>query len=123
MENTMARERAELDKLANAAIDNEKSLDERMEAAKRAILSAKARPSPDLDDGLSAETAVHNQLYHLVADDHAIDDALYILGKALDSDRIKLDQYMKHTRWLGREQFMKRALVLKISKQLNLIAS
>lgn len=121
MEKTMARERVELDRLAASARENAKSLDERMDSAKQAISAARTRPPPELDDAISAETVVHNQLYQLVADDHAIDDALYVLGKALDSDRIKLDQYMKHTRLLGREQFMKRALVLKISKQLNLV--
>jgi len=54
----------------------------------------------------------------IVAEDHAIEDTIYVLSKALDRDQIKLEPFMKHTRTLAREQFLKKALVVKISSHL-----
>ncbi|KAI9263185.1 UEV domain-containing protein [Phascolomyces articulosus] len=71
---------------------------------------------PDLavDEALCGTTVVYNQLFDLVADDNAIVDTIYYLGKALNTERIDLVTFMKCTRTLAREQFMKRALMKKI---------
>ncbi|KAI8371583.1 UEV domain-containing protein [Radiomyces spectabilis] len=71
-------------------------------------------PDIEVDEALSGTTVVYNQLFELVADDCAISDTMYILGKALNTERIDLATFMKCTRALAREQFMKRALIKKI---------
>ncbi|ORZ13196.1 UEV domain-domain-containing protein [Absidia repens] len=74
-----------------------------------------AMPDVSVDEALSGTTVVYNQLFDLVADDHAIMDTIYYLGKALTTECIDLPTFMKCTRKLAREQFMKRALVKKIT--------
>ncbi|CAH1759244.1 2980_t:CDS:2 [Entrophospora sp. SA101] len=52
--------------------------------------------------------------------ENAIEDAIYYLGRTLNSERIDLNTYMKNIRTLAKEQFMRRALILKIRKQIGL---
>jgi len=84
------------------------------------IREVKNREAPNIDAVVVAPTVVHNQLYELVTDDMAIEDTIYVLGKALDKERVSLEVFLKHTRALAREQFLKRALVKKISKQIGM---
>ncbi|CAI2168741.1 4442_t:CDS:2 [Funneliformis geosporum] len=80
------------------------------------IEQAKNMPEVSVDDILCGTTIVYNQL----AEDNAIEDATYYLGKALSSDRIDLNSYMKNIRSLAREQFMRRALIQKVRRQAGL---
>ncbi|KAI8875593.1 UEV-domain-containing protein [Backusella circina FSU 941] len=73
-------------------------------------------PDVAVDEALCGTSVVANQLFELVADDNAISDTMYFLAKALNSERIDLAVFMKCTRILAREQFMKRALVKKITE-------
>ncbi|KAG0176489.1 hypothetical protein DFQ29_006060 [Apophysomyces sp. BC1021] len=73
-------------------------------------------PDVAVDEALCGTTVVYNQMFELVADDNAIVDTIYYLGEALNSERIDLATFMKCTRSLAREQFMKRALMKKISE-------
>lgn len=75
-----------------------------------------AMPDVQVDEALCGTTVVANQLFELVADDNAIADTVYFLAKALNSERIDLATFMKYTRILSREQFMKRALIKKITQ-------
>nr|CAG8437962.1 12140_t:CDS:2 [Entrophospora candida] len=52
--------------------------------------------------------------------ENAIEDAIYYLGRALNSERIDLNTYMKNIRTLAKEQFMRRALIHKIRRQIGL---
>ncbi len=54
-----------------------------------------------------------------MAEDNAIEDTLYHLGRALNSERIDLDRFLKQTRFLAREQFLRRALAMKICTSLG----
>ncbi|KAJ3156206.1 hypothetical protein HDU86_003969 [Geranomyces michiganensis] len=54
-----------------------------------------AQPDVNIDTLLDGPSVVHNQLIDLVGQDHAIDDTLYYLGKALDAERIDGAVYMK----------------------------
>lgn len=56
------------------------------------------------------------RLIDLVAEDAAISDTLYQLNRALHNEKIDLERFLKATRILAREQFMKRALVERILK-------
>ncbi|KZT54598.1 UEV-domain-containing protein [Calocera cornea HHB12733] len=78
------------------------------------LADVKARGEPTVDEIVCADTIVGNQLIDLVADDNAIEDTMYHLHRALNSGRIDLDRFIKVTRALAEEQFMKRALVEKI---------
>jgi len=62
----------------------------------------------------SASTRVN-----LVADDNAIEDTIYHLHRALNTGRIDLERFLRLTRVLAEEQFMKRALVDKIQMSLQ----
>ncbi|TKY89317.1 hypothetical protein EX895_001848 [Sporisorium graminicola] len=93
---------------------------DRLEASVRDITESirglQAREEPDPDNMVLATSIVGNQLVDLVAEDNAIEDTLYHLGRALNAERIDLDRFLKQTRMLAREQFMKRALAMKIGE-------
>ncbi|KAI9209599.1 UEV domain-containing protein [Polychytrium aggregatum] len=76
------------------------------------------KPDPGVDDILAPVSAVHAQLLEALADDQAIDDTIYQLREALSVKKIDLANFMRIVRNLSREQFMKRALILKIQGQL-----
>ncbi|KAJ3234132.1 hypothetical protein HDU78_006025 [Chytriomyces hyalinus] len=77
-------------------------------------------PEVDVDSVLTSGTSVHNQLLDVIAEEHALDDTLYYLAKALNAEAIELSAFMKHTRIVARELFMKRALLKKIQLHIQL---
>ena len=81
---------------------------------------AKRRELPDVDKVLIAPNVVGEQLYQLVADDRSISDAMFALTRALDKGRVGPDVFVRQTRSLAREQFMKKALIKKISEGMGL---
>ncbi|KAG0299482.1 hypothetical protein BGZ98_010020 [Dissophora globulifera] len=76
-------------------------------------------PEEPVDEIICGSSVVHNQLFELVAEEIAIEDTIYYLGKALSQDKVELNAYMKHLRNLSREQFMKKALIKKVKAQLG----
>jgi len=78
------------------------------------IAELKRKGDPEVDELVCATSIVHNQLINLVADDNAIEDTIYHLHRALNTGRIDLERFLRLTRVLAEEQFMKRALVDKI---------
>ncbi|EWC46609.1 hypothetical protein DRE_04096 [Drechslerella stenobrocha 248] len=116
----MERERIELMRINDMCEKDQRILGERIGMADELIREVRDREAPNIDAVVVAPTVVHNQLYELVTDDMAIEDTIYVLGKALDKERITLDVFLKHTRALAREQFTKRALVKKISRQIGM---
>jgi len=56
-------------------------------------------------------------MLHLEAEDSTIEDTLYFLDRALQRGTIDLATYLKHTRNFSADQFFKRALLLKIRKE------
>jgi len=75
---------------------------------------------PDVDEVLVAPTVVGGQLYALCAEERACADALFVLARALDKGRVGVDVFIKQTRSLAREQFLKKALIKKIAKGMAL---
>ncbi|KAG6854311.1 hypothetical protein C0991_008206 [Blastosporella zonata] len=71
---------------------------------------------PEVDELICSTTIVYNQLISLVAEDNAIEDTIYHLHRALNSGRIDLERFLRSTRLLAEEQFMKRALIERIQK-------
>ncbi|EGC32743.1 hypothetical protein DICPUDRAFT_155276 [Dictyostelium purpureum] len=68
----------------------------------------------DIDAMLGPKDPLSKQLLKLVSDDSTIEDLLYYLDKALHSNRISLDEYLKNVRSLSRDQFMIKATVKKV---------
>ncbi|KDN44062.1 UEV-domain-containing protein [Tilletiaria anomala UBC 951] len=91
-----------------------------VEEARQGLQAMEAKVEDELEqpgsgnDWICATSIVGNQLIDLVAEDNAIEDTLYHLGRALNSERITLDAFLKQTRFLAREQFMRRALAIRI---------
>ncbi|KAK9460966.1 UEV domain-containing protein [Lipomyces oligophaga] len=119
-EANLAREKSELERITDASNRNKKFLIDRLSRAEKVISEAHKQSQVNVDELITAEAAVFNQVYELAADDLAINDTIYVLGKALDRERISLDIFLKHTRTLAREQFLKRALVKKIAASTGL---
>ncbi|KAG9204357.1 hypothetical protein G6514_001431 [Epicoccum nigrum] len=113
-------ELGELQQLDAVLASNEHILKGAMVEADRAMDDARRRQAPDVDDVLVAPTVVGQQLYTLAAEERGIADALFVLGRALDKGRITADVFVKQTRSLAREQFLKRALIKKIAKGMAL---
>ncbi|KAK9248783.1 UEV domain-containing protein [Lipomyces tetrasporus] len=111
----LARQQSELTGISEACARNKTILKDKIKQAEASIIESSQRGDVNVDEIVCAEAVVFNQLYELTADDLAIEDTIYVLGKALDRERISLDIFLKHTRTLAREQFMKRALVRKIA--------
>ncbi|THH03634.1 hypothetical protein EW146_g10377, partial [Bondarzewia mesenterica] len=78
------------------------------------VAELRRKGDPPVDELVCSTSIVHNQLVDLVAEDNAIEDTVYHLHRALNAGRIDLDRFLRTTRELAQEQFMKRALIEKI---------
>jgi ESCRT-I complex subunit TSG101 len=67
----------------------------------------------NVDEAVTGSNVVYNQILHLYAEENAIDDTLYYLTEALRKGVIPVGVYLKHVREISRDQFMKRALIIK----------
>ncbi|KAI0736986.1 UEV-domain-containing protein [Fomitopsis betulina] len=85
-----------------------------VDAGARNVAELKRKGDPEVDELVCSTTIVHNQLVNLVAEDNSIEDTIYHLHRALNSGRIDLEKFIRTTRALAEEQFMKRALIEKI---------
>ena len=140
MQNAMAAMQHELQQLktlSDSLESNERILADSMRRADEVMEEAKRRDVPDVDDVLVAPTVVGKQLYEVVAEERALEDTMFVLGRALDKGRLGLEGFLKvhiafrnptvqeltipkQSRSLAREQFLKKALVKKISKGMDL---
>ncbi|KAK1983138.1 UEV domain-containing protein [Colletotrichum cereale] len=96
-----------------------------VEALRRAdsvIEGSSRQTAPDIDELLVAPTVVANQLYALVAEEKAMGDTIFVLGRAVERGRISPAVFAKTTRSLAREWYLKKALVRKIGKGMGLTA-
>ncbi|KAF8559541.1 UEV-domain-containing protein [Imleria badia] len=85
-----------------------------IELADRNLAELRRKGDPEVDELVCSTNIVHNQLINLVAEDNAIEDTIYHLHRALNTGRIDLERFLRTTRVLAEEQFMKRALIDKI---------
>lgn len=116
----MQSELYQLEELEKLLASNEKILRESMQEADRVAESVDQREVPSVDEVLVAPTVVGEQLYQLVAEERSISDAMFLLARALDNGRVGADVFVKQTRNLAREQFLKKALINKISEGMGL---
>ncbi|GAA6004964.1 uncharacterized protein JCM10292_002578 [Rhodotorula paludigena] len=71
----------------------------------------------EVDEIVCGSTVVYVQLLDLVAEDAALEDTIYALGRGLNSGgvaNIDLDRFLKRVRILAKEQFAVRATINKI---------
>ncbi|KAF2838409.1 UEV-domain-containing protein [Patellaria atrata CBS 101060] len=110
----------QLQQLDSVLASNEQILRQAMHEADRVMNDARNRKVPDVDEVLVAPTVVGGQLYNLCAEERACADAIFVLGRGLDKGRIGVDVFIKQTRSLAREQFLKKALIKKIARGMGL---
>jgi len=94
-----------------------------VQKAEANIAELRRKGDPEVDELVCATTIVHNQLINLIADDNAIEDTIYHLHRALNVGRIDLERFLRTTRVLAEEQFMKRALIDKILTSMSSVPS
>ncbi|KAJ1854855.1 suppressor protein stp22 of temperature-sensitive alpha-factor receptor and arginine permease [Coemansia sp. RSA 1822] len=73
-----------------------------------------AKDIADVRTVFCGQTPAMEQLFGLAGEIAAIDDTLYALGKALNDGLLPLNTYMRQVRKLAQQQFMAKALALKI---------
>ncbi|KAF2203234.1 UEV-domain-containing protein [Delitschia confertaspora ATCC 74209] len=112
----------ELQRLDKVLASNERVLREAMREADRVIQRVRAGEVevPDVDEVLVAPTVVGGQLYSLCAEEKAIGEVLFVLRRGLDRGVVPADLFVKQTRSLARERFLKKALVRKCARGLAL---
>jgi ESCRT-I complex subunit TSG101 len=113
-------ELSELRALDAALESNTSLLGSAMRDADAVISAAAHRQAPDVDDVLVAPTVVGGQLYAVAAEERGIADALFVLGRALDKGRIGVDVFVRQSRVLAREAFLKKALLRKIARGMGI---
>jgi len=104
------QEEAELEKVVAASIAKSEEMEDWI---------ARMEQPRDLDDLVTPEDPLSNQLLNVIAEDIAFEDVLYYLGKGLAADKIDLDTYLKETRSISRQQFFVRGLAMKINNMLG----
>ena len=75
---------------------------------------------PNIDELLVAPTVVANQLYELVAEERALGDAIFCLGRAVERGKVESGVFVKTTRALAREWFLKKWMVRKCGRGMGL---
>ncbi|KAJ2706590.1 suppressor protein stp22 of temperature-sensitive alpha-factor receptor and arginine permease [Coemansia sp. IMI 203386] len=74
----------------------------------------------DVSKVFRGQTPAMEQLFDLAGEIAAIDDTLYLLGRALNDGKLSLNIYMRQVRKLAQQQFLAKALALKIRGICNL---
>ncbi|KUI74369.1 hypothetical protein VM1G_09682 [Cytospora mali] len=120
---TMQQEVGGLTQLSNLLRNNTTILHDIMRRADETIENSKTLPQPDVDQLLVAPTVVGNQLYELVAEERALADAIFVVGRAVERGRVSPAVFAKTTRSLAREWYLKKALVKKIGRGMGLSAA
>ncbi|KAK4142653.1 protein ELC [Dichotomopilus funicola] len=114
-------ESAQLTQLTALLTSNSSILQDSLRQADSVIENSAGHPAPDIDELLVAPTVVGNQLYELVAEERALADAVFVLGRAVERGRIAPQTFARMTRGLAREWYLKKALVRKIGRGMGLV--
>jgi ESCRT-I complex subunit TSG101 len=116
----MQTELSQLAALQQTLNSNTSILHTALRDADALISNSQHKPPPGIDEILVAPTVVGNQLYELIAEERALGDALFVLGRAVERGRVPGGVFVKSTRGLAREWFLKKALVRKIGVGMGL---
>jgi ESCRT-I complex subunit TSG101 len=74
----------------------------------------------DVDEAVLPTAPLYKQLINAFAEEAAIEDTIYYLGKALGRGSIDIDSFLKQVRSLSRKQFILRATMQKCRKTAGL---
>lgn len=118
---TMQSELSQLSQLSALLTSNTAILHDALRRADAAIEGSAATAAPGIDELLVAPTVVAQQLYELVAEERALADAVFVLGRAVERGRVSPAVFAKTTRSLAREWYLKKALVRKIGVGMGLV--
>lgn len=80
-----------------------------MQEADRVMEDARRRKAPDVDDVLVAPTVVGGQMYTVVAEERALGECIFVLGRGVERGRVGVEVFVKVStahfcsplRWLG----------------------
>ncbi|KAI8623165.1 UEV-domain-containing protein [Xylariaceae sp. FL1651] len=111
---------AALTPLSSLLASNTTILQSSLKEADAVINHGKTQKPPAIDNLLVAPTVVGNQLYDVVAEERALGDAIFVLGRAVERGRISPAVFAKTTRSLAREWYLKKALARKIGRGMGL---
>lgn len=117
---TLQSDLSSLSSLSALLSSNTSILQSSLHRADAVIESSARQEPPAIDELLVAPTVVGNQLYDLVAEERALGDAIFVLGRAVERGRVAPATFAKMTRSLAREWFLKKALVKKIGRGMGL---
>ncbi|KAK8015632.1 hypothetical protein PG991_008520 [Apiospora marii] len=101
---------------------NTSILQSSLQEADRVISNSRTQTPPAIDELLVAPTVVGNQLYDVIAEERALGDTIFMLGRAVERGRVAPAVFAKTVRSLAREQYLKKALARKIGKGMGLVA-
>ncbi|CAK7207397.1 Suppressor protein stp22 of temperature-sensitive alpha-factor receptor and arginine permease [Sporothrix eucalyptigena] len=119
----LQQDMSDVAQLSALLTSNTDILHESLAAADNVIASSKQTPAPAVDDLLVGPTIVANQLYDLVAEERALADAVFMLGRAVERGRVSPAVFAKMTRSLAREWYLKKALVRKVGRGMGLASA
>ncbi|KAI1850361.1 hypothetical protein JX266_004219 [Neoarthrinium moseri] len=111
-----------LGSLSAVLSSNTSDLQSSLKEADAVIINSRKQAPPGIDELLVAPTVVGNQLYDVVAEERALGDAIFILGRAVERGRITPAAFAKTTRSLAREWYLKKALAKKIGRGMGLVS-
>ncbi|KAL7907262.1 UEV domain-containing protein [Trichoderma velutinum] len=117
----MQAEMGQLTQFSSIITSNANILHDALRKADAVIEGSRNHVVPDIDELLVAPTVVSNQLYKVVAEERALGDAIFMLGRAVERGRISPAAFAKMTRSLAREWYLKKALARKIGQGMGLI--
>lgn len=113
-------ELSQLDALDAAVETNERILRDTMRDADRVMEDAKGRKRPEVDEVLVAPTVVGNQLYRECGEIEGLREARQVVGRGVDGGVVGVGEFVRQTRSLAREEFLKKVVVGKIARGLGL---
>ncbi|KAL7951962.1 UEV domain-containing protein [Trichoderma barbatum] len=114
-------EMGQLTQFSSIITSNTNILHDALRKADAVIEGSRSHVVPDIDELLVAPTVVSNQLYRVVAEERALGDAIFMLGRAMERGRISPAAFAKMTRSLAREWYLKKALARKIAQGMGLM--
>ncbi|EPE08120.1 escrt-i component [Ophiostoma piceae UAMH 11346] len=118
--NRLQQEMSGVAQLSALLTSNTDILHESMAAADGVVANSQQTRPPAIDELLVGPTVVANQLYELVAEERALADAVFMLGRAVERGRVTPVVFAKMTRSLAREWYLKKALVRKVGRGMGL---
>lgn len=110
----------QLQSLDTVLTTNENILHTSIRDCQSVIEASRKMPEPNIDEVLVAPTVAAQQLWNLCAEEVAIKEAMYCLQRAVGAGRVSSVEFVRLTRSLARECFLKMALARKVAMGLGL---